>query len=556
MGMSSPYDTHEVTNQPPPLSDYNVFRSDRCLGKAVEREGAAWAVEALTSLGERAGSAATQSLARQANANPPVLRSHDRFGNRIDEVEFHPAWHTLMTIGMAAGVHSLAWTDDRAGAHVARAALAFVMNHAENGVCCPLAMTFAAVPALRHQPEIAEIWVPRLLATDYDERAIRAEDKSACTIGMAMTEKQGGSDVRANTTKAEPAGGPAGPGGEYRLIGHKWFCSAPMSDAFLTLAHTPQGLSCFLVPRFRPDGTRNRFFIQRLKDKLGNRSNASAEIEYHGTWARMVGEEGRGVATIVEMVQHTRLDASISAAAIMRYAIALAIHHTDYRTAFQRRLADQPLMQAVLADLALDSTAATMLVMRLARAFDGAARGDAQQASFARLATAPIKYWICKRTPAAVFEALECQGGNGYVEDSAVARLYREAPVNSVWEGAGNVICLDALRAIEREPESLDAFRAELSDAKGADRRYDRYVDSLDDLFANRDGIEARGRNLAGQLALALAGSLMLRHAPPALADAFCATRLAGGAAPQAYGEMPRGLAVSEIIGYARPQPG
>jgi putative acyl-CoA dehydrogenase len=463
-----------------------------------------------------------------------------------------------MATGMGAGVHALAWTDKRPGAHAARAALAFVMNQAENGVCCPLAMTFAAVPALRRQKDLAEIWVPRITGREYDGRHVPAEEKSACTIGMAMTEKQGGSDVRANTTTAVPAGKPAGPGAEYLLTGHKWFCSAPMSDAFLTLAQAPGGLSCFLAPRFRPDGTRNPFLIQRLKEKLGNRSNASAEIEYRNTWARMVGEEGRGVATILEMVQHTRLDAAVSAAAIMRQAVGLAIHHCDHRSAFQRRLVDQPLMAVVLADLVLDSTAATMLVMRLAGAFDRGHRGNEGEASLARLAAAVVKYWVCKRTPPAVFEALECHGGNGYVEESVVARLYREAPVNSVWEGSGNVICLDALRAMEREPESLEALLAEIELAKGADRRFDGFAAALDPLLADRGSLEPRARELTGRLALALAGALMLRHAPAALADAFCATRLdpVAGITAQAYGALPPGAAAQDIIAYGRADAG
>jgi putative acyl-CoA dehydrogenase len=552
------YETHEVFNQPPPLADYNVFETDRGLAAALEREGAVWAHGELMRLGAVAGALETRDHARLAHAVPPLLRTHDAAGNRIDEVEFHPAWHALMAIGMAAGVHSLAWTDERPGAHVARAALAFVMNQAENGVCCPLAMTFAAVPALRRQPEIADLWVPRITGRDYDKRHIPTEAKTACTMGMAMTEKQGGSDVRANTTAAEPAGGAAGPGAEYLLTGHKWFCSAPMSDAFLTLAQAPGGLSCFLVPRFRPDGARNRFLIQRLKDKLGNRSNASAEIEYSGTWARMVGEEGRGVATILEMVQHTRLDAAVSAAAIMRQAVVLAIHHCDHRSAFQRRLADQPLMRAVLADLVLDSTAATMLVMRLAGAFDRAARGEGGQAALARLGAAVVKYWVCKRTPPAVFEALECHGGNGYVEESVIARLYREAPVNSVWEGSGNVICLDALRAIERGPESLEALRAEIGQAKGADRRFDAFVAATEKLLAYRGGPEGRARELTARLALALAGAQMLQHAPAALAEAFCATRLDpdSGIAAQAYGALPPDAALPEIISYGRADTG
>jgi len=539
-------DTHEVINQPPPLTDYDVYETDKCLTEAVRREGAAWAHGRLSALGRRAGAHDTQGLARQAHANPPVLRSHDAAGNRIDEVEFHPAWHALMGMGMAAQVHALAWTDDRPGAHVARAALAFVMNQAENGVCCPLAMTFAAAPALVRQPDLAATWIPRITATQYDPRHIPAARKTACTMGMAMTEKQGGSDVRANATVAEPDGG------AYLLTGHKWFCSAPMSDAFLTLAQAPGGLSCFLVPRILPDGARNRIFIQRLKDKLGNRSNASAEIEYHGSRAHMVGREGRGIATILGMVQHTRLDAAVSAAAIMRQALVLAIHHTDNRSAFQRRLADQPLMRAVLADLVLDSTAATMLVMRLAGAFDGGAQGDERQAALARLGAAVVKYWVCKRTPPAVFEALECHGGGGYVEDSVVARLYREAPVNSVWEGSGNVICLDVLRAMEREPASLDAMRAEYALAKGIDRRYDNFVAALDMALAARTRLEERARDIAARMALALAGSLILRHAPGALAEAFCVSRLTESAPSQAFGALPPGLDLVDIVDYAR----
>lgn len=551
-GSAKTHDTHEVFNQVPPLVDYDAFLTDRCLVAALAREGAGWARKRLSRLGGIAGASATQELARLAHANPPRLRTHDGCGNRIDEVEFHPAWHELMSIGMKAGVHSLAWTEERPGAHAARVALAFIMNQAENGVCCPLAMTFAAVPALRRQPELAATWLPRITSSEYDERFVPAREKAGCTMGMAMTEKQGGSDVRANSSRAEPIDA-GGPDEAYLLTGHKWFCSAPMSDAFLTLAQAPGGLSCFLVPRFRPDGSRNRFLIQRLKDKLGNRSNASAEIEYDQTWAQMVGEEGRGVATILEMVQHTRLDASVSAAAIMRQAVALAIHHAAHRSAFQRRLIDQPVMQGVLADLVLDSTAATMLVMRLGGAFDRGARGDSGEAAFARLATAVTKYLICKRAPAAVSEALECHGGNGYVEESVVARLYREAPVNGVWEGSGNVICLDTLRAMDKDPASLEAVRAELAASSGSDRRYDAFVTSLDGLLADRAALERRAREATGRIALALAGSLMLRHAPPALADAYCASRLTADHAAPAYGGLPPGTAVSEVIDYGRP---
>jgi putative acyl-CoA dehydrogenase len=475
------FTTHDVENQAPPLVDFNLYETDRCLVEAVAREGAGWAGERLGEFGARAGSAEVIELGHLANRHVPVLKTHDRYGHRIDEVEFHPAWHELMALGMAAEIHALPWNDPRPGAHVARAALAFMMNQVESGVCCPLAMTLAAVPALRHQPEVAAEWEPRLRATGYDKRPIPAGDKTAATLGMAMTEKQGGSDVRANSTRAEPIG-TGGPGGEYLLTGHKWFCSAPMCDAFLTLAYGPGGLSCFLAPRRLPDGSRNRIFLQRLKDKMGNRSNASAEIEFNRTWARMVGEEGRGVPTIIEMVNHTRLDVAICSAALMRQALAQASHHAAHRSAFQRRLIDQPLMQNVLADLAVESEAATVIVMRLARAFDEA-RKDQGQRAFARLANAVTKFWMSKRAPDFVFEAMECHGGNGYVEESILPRLYREAPVSSIWEGCGNVIALDILRAIRKEPETLDAYFAELAPATGADPRLDGAIGELRDLL-------------------------------------------------------------------------
>ncbi len=546
----APHQTHEVENQPPPLADYNVFQSDSCLVEAVEREGAAWAKPRLSELGDLVGSARVLALGHDANRNLPVLRTHDRFGHRIDEVEFHPAWHALMTLGMEHQVHALPWNLPQPGSHVARAALAFLMNQAENGVCCPLAMSFAAVPALRNQPEIAAIWEPRLRSTHYDQRFLPAEEKAGATIGMAMTEKQGGSDVRANTTHAEPLGA-GGPGGEYRLTGHKWFCSAPMSDAFLTLAYSEGGLTCFLVPRWLPDGTRNRILIQRLKDKLGNRSNASSEIEYHDTWALMVGQEGRGVATIIEMVNHTRLDATISSAAIMRQALTQAIHHAAHRSAFQKRLIDHALMQNVLADLAIESEAATVLVMRLARAFDSAG-ADAGERAFARIATAVAKYWICKRAPGFVFEALECQGGNAYVEESIMPRLYREAPVNSVWEGCGNVLCLDILRAMEQQPGSLDRILSELAGVRGGDARLDTAVDELKNLLADSGRRQANGRRIARLMALTLQAALLHRSGPAYLADAFCASRLED-AAGGTYGALPDGLAVTAIIERARP---
>jgi putative acyl-CoA dehydrogenase len=538
--------THEVVNQPPPLEGYNVFTTDRVLVAALEREHAGWARERLVRLGEISGGEPF-TWGRQANANPPVLRTHDRFGHRIDEVEFHPAWHDLMRLAIGHGLHALPWREPRLGAHVARAALFFTLSQAEAGHGCPISMTYSAVPALRAQPELAAEWVPRLTSLEYDPRLVPVGGKRGAICGMAMTEKQGGSDVRANTTRAEPAG----PGGEWLLTGHKWFCSAPMSDAFLVLAQTPRGLSCFLLPRILPDGTRNRFHIQRLKDKLGNRSNASSEVEFDRAWARMVGDEGRGVPTIIEMVNHTRLDCVIGAASGMRQALAQAAHHTAHRSAFGRLLSEQPLMQNVLADLALESEAATTAMMRLARAYDeGAERPEARL--FARLATAVVKYWVCKRTPVFVAEALECLGGGGYVEESILPRLYREAPLNGIWEGSGNVMCLDVLRAMGREPETVEAFFEEIARSGGGDRRLDDYAARLRSELGDFDAVELRARRLVEQLALTLQAALLVRHADPAVADAFVATRL-GGDHGRAFGTLPRGVAVARIARAARP---
>jgi putative acyl-CoA dehydrogenase len=537
--------THEVSNQPPPLEGYDVFGTDRALVEALTREGAAWAADAAHGLGVIAGRAETLRWGTQANASPPVLRTHDRFGHRIDEVEFHPAWHELMRLAVGHGLHALPWRERRPGAHVARAALFYVLSQVEAGHGCPISMTYSAVPALRRQPDVAAEWEPRFASLAYDPRMIPASGKQGALCGMAMTEKQGGSDVRANTTWAEAIAG-RGPGAEYALIGHKWFCSAPMCDAFLVLAQTERGLSCFLLPRWLPDGTRNRFYLQRLKDKLGNRSNASSEVEFDRAWARMVGEEGRGVATIIEMVNHTRLDCVIGAAAGMRQAVAQATHHAAHRSAFGRVLVEQPLMQNVLADLAIESEAATVVMMRLARAYD---EGDHH---FARIATAVTKYWVCKRQPPLVGEALECLGGNGYVEESMMPRLYREAPLNSIWEGSGNVMCLDVLRAMSRGPEVVEAFFAELGRAGGADRRLDAFVSRLRDDLGDFTAIETRARRLVERMALALQGALLVRHGDPAVADAFAASRLAGDRG-LAFGTLPAGIDFERIVARARP---
>jgi putative acyl-CoA dehydrogenase len=539
--------TSDVFNQPPPLEGFNAFDSNRPLTEAVEREGAGWAVGRLRTLGDEAGDHHTLELGRLANENPPKLKTHDRFGNRIDEVEFHPAWHELMHHAVGHGMASLPWREPGPGAHVARAAIMLTMSGVEAGTGCPISMTYAAVPALRKQPELAAEWEPRLTSLEYDGEVLRpADQKRGALFGMAMTERQGGSDVRANITTAEPTGAD----GEYLLSGHKWFCSAPMCDGFLVLAQTHAGVTCFLLPRFTPDGERNTFRINRLKDKLGNRSNASSEVEFDRTWAHIVGEEGRGVPTIIEMVNHTRLDCVLGSTGLIRAALAQALHHTAHRAAFGKLLVDQPLMQNVLADLSIDSEAATVTAMRLARAYDGAA--DPQENLFRRLATAVSKYWICKSAPWAVGEALECLGGNGYVEESGMPRLYREAPLNSIWEGSGNVNSLDVLRAMAKTPESLDAFWAEVDLAAGADARLDAWVTETKAAFSDFDSIEFRARSVVEKMALALQGSLLVRNSPPAVADAFCASRL-GGQHGRSYGTLPPGVDVASIIGRHTP---
>jgi putative acyl-CoA dehydrogenase len=541
--------THEVSNQPPPLADTNLFARDRSLVEAVRREGAGWAEAELAGLGARLGSAEALEWGAQANRHPPLLQTHDRFGRRRDEVEFHPAWHALLGLAVGHGLHAAPWREPRPGAHVARAAGVFLLTQVEAGVGCPVGMTYAAVPALRHQPELAKAWEPLILSTTYDPGLRPAATKAGVLLGMAMTEKQGGSDVRANTTRAVRDNG-GGPGALYRLTGHKWFCSAPMCDAFLVLAQAPGGLGCFLLPRVLPDGGRNQFHIQRLKDKLGNRANASSEVELDGAFAHLVGEEGRGVPTIIEMASYTRLECALGSSALVRQAVAQAIHHATYRRAFGRTLVDQPLMRNVLADLAVESEAATALALRLARAWDR--QDDEREIAFRRIVTPATKYWLCKRAPAAVAEALEVLGGNGYVEESVLPRLYREAPLNSIWEGSGNVMCLDVLRALARQPASLDSVRAELAAAAGTDRRLDEFVAALLSDLASPADAELQGRRLVERLALALQGSLLVRHAPPPVADAFCASRLAGNRGG-AFGTLPAAVDFAAIIDRARP---
>jgi len=557
--------THTVANQPPPLVGLDVFASNLPLLEATEREGAGWIRERASALGRLVGEAGgpQEVWGRLANENKPVLHTHDRYGNRIDEVEFHPAWHQLMTMGVEHELHSLPWRSEEHSAHTARAAIYMTGMQAEAGYACPITMTFAVVPALRAQPELAAEWEPLVTATTYDPRSIPAAEKGSAIAGMAMTEKQGGSDVRANTTCARPLNG-GGAGAEYQLTGHKWFCSAPMSDLFLVLAQAEsasgeaEGLSCFLMPRILPDGSRNAMHIQRLKDKLGNRSNASSEIELQGAWSQMVGEPGRGVPTIIEMVGHTRLDCVIGAAAGMRAAVVQATHHAAHRSAFGKTLVDQPLMRNVLADLCLESEAATALAMRLARAYDEAGSDaregidDSDAQLFKRVATAVGKYWACKRAPNHAFEAMECLGGAGYVEDSGMPRLYREAPLTSIWEGSGNVISLDVLRALARSRRALEVFLAEVSQARGADARLDAHVERLKSQFADPATLESRARRVVESMALALEGSLLVRGAPPAVADAFCASRL-GGDGGLEYGTLPAGTDFETIIERSRP---
>ncbi|MGW9121143.1 acyl-CoA dehydrogenase family protein [Streptomyces sp. NPDC055663] len=538
--------THTVSNQVPPLTGHDVFATDRALSEAVQRhtspELLAEVRGELGELGRAAGSAQVQEWGAQANANPPVLRSHDRYGHRIDEVEFHPAWHRLLGHAVGAGLTD-AW--GRPGGHVRRAAGFLVWTQAEAGHGCPLSMTHAAVPALRTDPELAAAWEPLLTSSVYEQGLRPAGRKAGALLGMGMTEKQGGTDVRANTTRAEPLAA----AGEYLLTGHKWFCSAPMSDGFLVLAQAPGGLTCFLLPRVLPDGTRNPFAIQRLKDKLGNRSNASAEVEFDGTWARRVGEEGRGVRTIIGMVAATRLDCVVGSAALMRQAVAQAIHHCTYRRAFGGVLIEKPLMRNVLADLALESEAATVLAMRLAAAYDD---GSESERAFLRIAVPAAKYWVTKRCTPLVGEALECLGGNGYVEESGMPRLLREAPLNSIWEGAGNVQALDVLRALQREPMALNAFLQEVGRARGADHRLDAAIRDMLTELADLDGIEARARRLAERMALVLQGSLLVRWAPPEVADAFCASRL-GGDRGAGFGTLPHTLDLASVVERARP---
>ncbi|MBN3452476.1 acyl-CoA dehydrogenase family protein [Mycobacterium sp. DSM 3803] len=543
-------DTHVVTNQVPLLEDYNPATSP-VLTEALIREGGEWGLDEVVEVGALNGSRQVQRWGDLADRNQPILHTHDRYGHRVDEVEYDPAYHELMTAAIKHGLHAAPWADDRQGSHVVRAAKTSVWT-AEPGHMCPISMTYAVVPALRFNPELAATYEPLLASRVYDPELTVPSTKAGITAGMSMTEKQGGSDVRAGTTQATPNAD-----GSYSLVGHKWFTSAPMGDIFLVLAQgrggersdgeSSGGLSCFFLPRVLPDGTRNRMFLQRLKDKLGNHANASSEVEYDGATAWLVGEEGRGVKTIIEMVNLTRLDCALGSATSMRTGLARAVHHAQHRKAFGAYLIDQPLMRNVLADLAVEAEAATMLAMRMAGATDKAVRGDDREALLRRIGLAAGKYWICKRATPHAAEAMECLGGNGYVEESGMPRLYREAPLMGIWEGSGNVSALDTLRAMATRPDCVEVLFDELSKTAGHDARLDAHVATLRDDLQDLETIQYRGRKVAEDISLALQGALLVRHGHPAVAEAFLASRL-GGQWGGAFGTLPTGLDLAPII--------
>jgi len=536
--------TRDVTNQSTDLVDYNLFTTNAALVDALAREGSASDHDRMVSLGERLGKAEMFALGDTANRNPPVLKLFDRFGRRRDEVEFHPAWHELMRRLVGEGLHTGPWSEHGSAAHVARAAGYMLWAEIENGTQCPATMTYGAVPTLARQPEDFGEWLPRLLSREYDPRFVPASAKRGVLMGMGMTEKQGGSDVRSNTTRAVPTGA-GGPGREYRLTGHKWFFSAPMCDAFLVLAQAPAGLSCFFVPRFLPDGTVNTVLLQRLKDKLGNHSNASSEVVFEDTYGLLVGEEGRGVQTILEMGVYTRFDNATATTGLMRQCVAQAIHHARQRSVFGRLLIDQPLMRNVLADLALECESHIVLVMRLARAFD--ARDEESEVLLRRFLTPVAKYWVCKRAPTVIAESMEVLGGNGYIEEGPIARRYREAPLNSIWEGSGNIMCLDVLRAFAREPRTIEVLGALLAQRRGKDTRYDRFVDELLTELADPTDVELRSRYVTQKIALAVQAAVLLAHGPETSAEAFVTSRLSS-AAPAAFGTLPRSVDSGAMI--------
>ncbi|HML29945.1 MAG TPA: isovaleryl-CoA dehydrogenase [Hyphomicrobium sp.] len=536
----------DVTNQPPPLENYNLLSSDVVLGEALARENAGWAAARLAMLGRQLGTPEMIAAGADANRHTPELKIYDRYGHRRDEVEFHQSWHSLLELALEAGLHTAPWAEPRKGAHVARAVGCFMLAQIESGVYCPVSMTYASVATLQHAPAIAEEWLPRIYSRKYDPSFRPVAQKSGALIGMAMTENQGGSDLRANVTRAEFYRN-IGERRFYKLSGHKWFMSAPMCDAFLVLAQTSAGPTCFLVPRWTPEGERNAIHIRRLKDKLGNRSNASSEVEFEGAHGELLGEEGRGIPTIIEMGNYTRLDCAIGTSGLMRQGLAQAIHHARHRRAFQKFLVDQSLMANVLADLAIESEAATVLTMRLARAYD---EDDEASLAYRRIVTPAAKFWICKRGPAFAAEAMEVLGGNGYVEEFNLARIYREMPLNSIWEGSGNIMCLDVLRALSRSKSAMEMFEAELGEPAKEDRRLGAFVAKLQASAARID--EGQARVFARSLVLALQAALLIRHAPPEVSDAFCATRLSGETG-SAFGLLPANTDIGAIIERAAP---
>lgn len=540
------YATHEVFNQPPALADYDAYGADPVLQSVVKTFDSDWAGQKLHEAGRTVGSAHVQELARQANRNLPELRTHDRFGNRVDRIDFHPAWHELMTLAIGQQTHSLCWTDPRPGGQVARAALSYLWNQGENGICCPIGMTYSAIPILRRDATRWAEWGALVTSPHYDRRQTRASEKVGATIGMAMTEKQGGSDLRQTQTRASANGD-----GTWSIVGHKWFFSVPHSDLFLTLAQTDAGVSCFVVPGWLPDGSRNRLQLQRLKDKCGNKSNASSEVEFRGALGHLIGESGHGIRTGIEMNHYTRLDFAVGSAGLMRQALSQAAHHVAHRRAFQRALIDQPMMANVIADTMLEVEAATWLAFRFVASLDREKENEAERL-LGRIGAPIAKYWICKRAPAIAVEAVECHGGNGFVEDHLMARLYREAPLNGIWEGTGNVICLDVLRSMTREPDCITAFFDELRLAGGVDRNYDASLDALENELSDLRKHEGQARRLVERLALLMSASLLLRFAPHAVADAFIATRLAGSWAGH-FGNLAFGVDVATLARRAVP---
>jgi putative acyl-CoA dehydrogenase len=548
-------ETHQVQNVASELHSYNLFTTDAALLEGVKREGGAWGIPEIATFGDKCGKPEYLELGFLANKYPPELDTHDRFGNRVDSVRYHGAYHELMKSALEEGLHSQPWTNPREGAHVVRGAKAFMQSQVEAGHGCPVTMTFASIPSFRLQPEVAAIFESKILHRGYDPRNLPVDEKLSITVGMGMTEKQGGSDVRANSTVATPVNQP-GAGQMYSLVGHKWFLSAPMCDVFLILAQTTAGVSCFAVPRWLPDGTKNALNVIRLKDKMGNKSNASSEVEFRGAQGWLIGDEGRGVPTIIEMVSLTRFDCMGASAGLMRAGLANAIHHCKQRAAFGAKLIDQPLMQNVLADLQLEYEGAMAFSMRMARALD-LKDSDEHEAHLARLATAVGKYWICKRAPQHSYEIMECIGGSGVMENSIYPRLFRESVINPIWEGSGNVQCLDVLRAIGKTPAVLMAFNAELNKARGGNSILDQYLDRLNDQFmqlnpADMHGLQYSARTMVDQMALAFEASLLVRHAPDAVSEAFCASRLAAQGHHN-YGALPKGLNVKSIIERADP---